>query len=51
MPSVGNLQKYWKAAACWLQENTTNYPWYWFSGFDEPNRAGLVEKSFGVGEC
>lgn len=48
--STQNLQKYWKAAACWLQ--TTNYPWYWFSAFDEPNKSaerGGVERNFGVG--
>jgi hypothetical protein len=45
--SKDNLQAYWKAAACWLQ--TTNYPWYWFSAFDEPNKTGDIEQSFGVG--
>jgi len=44
--TTANLQTYWKAAACWLQ--TTNYPWYWFSGFDEPNKVGEIEQNFGV---
>ena len=45
--SIPNAAAYWKAAACWLQ--TTEYAWYWFSGFDEPNRwEGPIERSFGV---
>jgi len=44
--SVANLQKYWKQAACWLQ--TTNYPWLFFSAFDEPQKTSVVEKNFGV---
>ncbi|KAF8251007.1 glycoside hydrolase [Wilcoxina mikolae CBS 423.85] len=50
--SKDNAQKYWKAAACWLQ--TTNYPWYWFSAFDEPNKGadhGGVERYFGVAQA
>jgi len=46
VPSTPNLQKYWKAAACWLQ--TTNYSWFWFSAFDEPNKASGVEQNFGA---
>jgi exo-beta-1,3-glucanase (GH17 family) len=45
--SVENAAAYWKAAACWLQ--TTNYPWLWFSGFDEPNKSSVIEQNFGVG--
>lgn len=49
VPSVENAQAYWKAAACWLQSSPSNYPWYWFSAWDEPNKAAGVERSFGVG--
>ncbi|KAI5843171.1 glycoside hydrolase superfamily [Tricharina praecox] len=44
--SVQNAAAYWKAAACYLQ--TTNIPWLWFSGFDEPNKSGTIEQNFGV---
>ncbi|KAF8534089.1 glycoside hydrolase superfamily [Trichophaea hybrida] len=46
VPSKANAQAYWKAAACWLM--TTDYPWFWFSAFDEPDKSSDVEKSFGV---
>ena len=47
--SLENAQAYWKAAACWLQASPSNYPWFWFSAWDEPNKAEGVEQAFGVG--
>lgn len=44
--NLENLRTYWKQAACWLQ--TQNMPWFWFSGFDEPNRESTIEKNFGI---
>ncbi|KAI5815344.1 glycoside hydrolase superfamily [Pyronema omphalodes] len=46
-----NAEKYWKAAACWLQTSPSNYPWFWFSGFDEPNRESTIEQNFGVADA
>jgi len=44
--SLENTRKYWKDAACWLQKQ--NMPWFWFSGFDEPNKQSTIEKNFGI---
>lgn len=44
--SVANTQAYWKAAVCWLQQR--DYPWFWFSAFDEPQRESQVERNFGI---
>lgn len=40
------LQTYYTEVACWLQKQT--YGWYWFSGFDEPQRETAIEKNFGI---
>lgn len=48
-PAVANLEAtraYWKATVCWLQQR--NYPWFWFSAFDEPKRESVVERNFGI---
>lgn len=45
--SPENLRAYWKAAACWAL--TKDYPWLWFSAFDEPNRGSVIEQNFGLG--
>lgn len=47
VPSVPNLQEYWKSVGCWLLQN--DFAWFWFSGYDEPARgAAGVEGNFGI---
>lgn len=47
VPSVANLQTYWKSAACWLRKERIGF--FWFSAFDEPQKdANGVEGNFGV---
>jgi len=47
VPSVANLQAYWKSAACWLRKEKIGF--FWFSAFDEPTRGvNHVEGNFGV---
>jgi len=45
-PSVENLQSYWKSVGCNLK--TRNIPFFWFSGFDEPQRESEIERNFGI---
>ncbi|CUS14357.1 unnamed protein product [Tuber aestivum] len=45
-PSIENLQKYYKSTGCSLRNSKT--PNFWFSTFDEPNRATDIEKNFGI---
>lgn len=49
VPSVENLQRYWKDAACTLKNRGTSF--FWFSAFDEPAKQGEVERSFGVADA
>jgi len=44
--TVENSQKYWKAAHCFMKKE--KIPGYWFSGFDEPQKAGEIEQNFGI---
>lgn len=46
VPSVRNAEIYYKAAECWLKNS--GIPHFWFSGFDEPQKAAGVEQNFGV---
>jgi len=46
VPSVENLQSYWRQAACYLQGQ--QIPWFWFSAYDEPFKAEGVERNFGL---
>lgn len=50
VPTLANLRTYWKAVTCWLMQR--DYPFFWFSGFDEPHREtgeyGVVERNFGI---
>lgn len=47
VPSVANLQAYWKSAACWLRKEKIGF--FWFSAFDEPYKGvSHVEGNFGV---
>lgn len=46
IPSTQNLQAYWSAAACYLQQEGISF--YWFEGYDEPTKASGVEQNFGV---
>jgi len=45
-PDIANAQTYWKQAACYLQSQKIS--WFWFSAFDEPQKASGVEQHFGV---
>lgn len=44
--NLENLRAYWKDTVCWLVQR--DYPWFWFSAFDEPNKADTIEKNFGA---
>ena len=44
-----NTQRYWKEVVCWLQQRP-EYPWFWFSAFDEPQRESEVERNFGISD-
>jgi len=44
--TLENLRRYWKDTMCWLI--TANYSYFWFEGFDEPNKGTAVERNFGV---
>jgi len=47
--SLANLKTYWEDTMCWLQAR--DFPYFWFSGFDEPNREigeYNVERYFGI---
>lgn len=46
VPSVANLQTYWKQSACALQAQ--QIPFFFFSTFDEAQRDSDIERSFGV---
>jgi len=49
VPSVANLQAYWKAAACWMRAQRIAF--FWFSAFDEPQKgASHVEGNFGLAD-
>ena len=41
------LEKYYASVACWLAKVKT-HGWFWFSGFDEPQRHTTIEKNFGI---
>lgn len=45
-PSTANLQQFWRQSACALQSQ--KIPFFFFSTFDEPQRDGPIEQSFGV---
>ncbi|RPA75756.1 glycoside hydrolase [Ascobolus immersus RN42] len=48
--SLGNAERYWHDAACWLTRERV--PFYWFEAFDEPNKSWgnyeHPEANFGV---
>lgn len=46
VPSVANLQTFWREAGCALQND--KIPFFFFSTFDEPQRDGAIEQNFGV---
>jgi len=45
-PDLANVQTYWSQTACYLQKQKIS--WFWFSGYDEPQKAAGVEQNFGI---
>ncbi|KAF8477583.1 glycoside hydrolase superfamily [Kalaharituber pfeilii] len=46
-PCEDCVQKYYSTTGCWLQQSGT-IGWFWFSGFDEPQKFSTIEKNFGI---